>query len=67
MPLSLKCPSLSRILILSLSLVCITANLCERHFQEQNTLKVRIGGLLAEWDSRNVDYDDGIEALTKFL
>lgn len=46
---------------------CVTANFRERRLQEENALKIRIGGLPTEWDSRNIDFEDEVMALNEAL
>lgn len=45
----------------------VAAELRERRLQEDNSLKVRIGGLPTQWDASNIDYEDGLAALSEAI
>lgn len=46
---------------------CVSMELRERHFQEKNVLKVRIGGLPQAWDTHTGSFEDAITFLNECI
>ncbi|MCO5572847.1 hypothetical protein L7F22_026606 [Adiantum nelumboides] len=46
---------------------CVVAKFWECPLQADNSLKIRIGGLPTQWDSSNMDYEDGLAALNEAI